>query len=168
MEAPGGQAGASADGAVTSTPGCALVVRTADCAPVVVAGERSLAVLHLGWRSLVAGLVDRAVGLMADLGDRPVAATLGPCIRPGCYEFSGPERDEVAARFGPAVLATTTWGTPALDLPAAVRAALAEQGLPAGALVDEAPCTACDQRWFSHRARQEAGRFATVAWVEGS
>jgi copper oxidase (laccase) domain-containing protein len=70
----------------------------------------------------------------------------------------------VADRFGAGVRATTGWGTPALDLPATVRAALAEQGI--DGLVDEAPCTACDDRWFSHRARGETGRFATLAWLE--
>jgi len=140
--------------------------RTADCAPVVLAGERSVAVLHLGWRGLVAGLVARTTQAMADLGDAPVAAHLGPCIRPGCYEFAGPELDAVAARFGDAVRATTGWGTPALDLPGTVRAALAEQGVLD--LADDAPCTACDARWYSHRARGETARFATVAWLEAA
>jgi copper oxidase (laccase) domain-containing protein len=35
-------------------------------------------------------------------------------------------------------------------------------------LQDSAGCTACDRRWFSHRARGEAERFATVVWVAGS
>jgi polyphenol oxidase len=167
VDGPGDHAGAPADGAVTSRPGCALVVRTADCAPVVLAGERSIALLHLGWRGLVAGLVDAAVDAMAAAGDAPVAATVGPCIRPGCYEFDGPERHAVAARFGSGVLATTGWDTPALDLPEVVRAALGEHGLGPGRITDDAPCTACDRRWFSHRARGEPGRFATVAWVDG-
>ena len=67
------------------------------------------------------------------LGDGPVAAHLGPCIRAGCYEFDGPERDELAARFGAGVLGTTTWGTPALDLPPASHAALAAAGVDRGA-----------------------------------
>jgi copper oxidase (laccase) domain-containing protein len=149
---------------VTATPGCALVVRTADCAPVVLAGDRSVAVLHLGWRGLQAALVARAVESMAALGDVPRQAHLGPCIRPGCYEFKGPELDDLATRFGEGVRGVTTAGTPALDLPATVRAALAEAGVTA--LEDTSGCTACDQRWFSHRARGESQRFATVAWIE--
>lgn len=161
---PGAHAGVEADAAVTATAGCALAVRTADCAPLVLVGSRSVGVVHAGWRGLVAGVVEGAVAALRDLDDDVVSAHLGPCIRPGCYEFAGAERAAVEARFGSGVLATTTWGTPALDVPAAVRAALVEVGVTD--LHDDAGCTACDRRWYSHRARGEAERFATVAWVD--
>ena len=70
----------------------------------------------------------------------------------------------IAERYGPGVLATTSWGTAALDLPAAVRVAVGRAGVTGWH--DEAGCTACDRRWFSHRARAEPERFATVAWLE--
>lgn len=164
VTAPGEHAGAEADAAVTATPGCALVVRTADCAPVVLEGDRSVAVLHLGWRGLVAGLVDRTVEVMASLDDRPRRAHLGPCIRPGCYEFQAADLDPIVARFGPAVRGATSEGRPALDLPALVRTALAPHDV---ALDDAGACTACDDGWFSHRARRDEARFATAAWIEG-
>ena len=92
---------------------------------------------------------------MADLGDAPVAAHLGPCIRVGCYEFDGPELDDARRPLRRRRSAgTTTWGTPALDLPAAVHAALAEAGV--DEVHDTAGCTACDTRWYSHRARGDA------------
>jgi copper oxidase (laccase) domain-containing protein len=160
---PGEHAGVEADAAVTIVPGCPLVVRTADCAPVVLSGRQSVGVVHAGWRGLMAGVVERAIEALTDLGDPPVVARIGPCIRPGCYEFTGPELDEIADRYGPEVRATTTWGTAALDVPAAVRAALAPYDLRPD---DRTGCTACDRRWFSHRARADAERFATVAWLE--
>ncbi len=152
-----------ADAAVTAVPGCTLAVRTADCAPIVLEGTRTVGLVHAGWRGLVAGVVEATVTALADLGDHPVSARLGPCIRPGCYEFGGPELDLVVDRFGPEVRTTTTWGTPALDLPAVVRAALAPHGV---RLEDASGCTACDRRWYSHRARRETERFATLAWLE--
>lgn len=164
MTAPGEHAGATADAAVTARAGCPVVVRTADCAPVVLVGPRSVGIVHVGWRGLVGGVVERAVAAMADLGDPPGVAHLGPCIRVGCYEFDGPERAAVAARCGRGVEGTTTWGTPALDLPAGVIAALHHAGV--GDVHDTSGCTACDTRWYSHRARGEAARFATVAWLE--
>ncbi len=162
---PGEHAGAEADAAVTATPGCALAVRTADCAPIVLLGTRSVGVVHAGWRGLRAGVIEAAVDALRALDDHVVAAHLGPCIRAGCYEFAGPERGELVARFGPDAAATTGWGTPALDLAAAATVALAEAGV--SSVEDGAGCTACDRRWFSHRARAEPGRFATVAWVPG-
>ena len=163
VDAPGQHAGAAADAAVTATPGCTLAVRTADCAPVILVGRRSVGLVHAGWRGLLDGVVSAAAAAMAALDDPPAAAHLGPCIRAGCYEFAGPERAVLAERFGPAVLATTVWGTPAVDLPAAVAAAVAEVGVPA--LADTAGCTACDHRWYSHRGHGDVERFATVAWI---
>ena len=164
VTSPGEHAGAPADAAVTASPGCRLVVRTADCVPVALLGRRAVGVVHAGWRGLVAGVVEAALAALADLGGEPVVAHLGPCIRPGCYEFDGPERQRLAERYGSGVLARTTWGTPAVDLPAAVTAALLGAGVTA--VHDEAGCTACDRRWYSHRARVEEERFATAAWLE--
>jgi YfiH family protein len=163
---PGEHAGAEADAAVTDVPGCALAVRTADCAPVVIAGSRAVAVVHLGWRGLVADLVARAVEPLVALDPGPLTATLGPCIHPGCYEFAGPELDVVVARFGEEVRAETTTGRPALDLPATVGIALAEVGIPL--VGEERTCTACSSRYYSHRARRDTARFATVAWIEAA
>jgi len=161
---PGEHAGAEADAAVTAVPGCTLAVRTADCAPVVLLGRHAVTVIHAGWRGLLAGVVERAANALRELDDEPQVAHLGPCIRPGCYEFDGPELTELVDRYGSQVRATTRWGTPALDLPAAVGAALAAADV--AARRDTSGCTACDDRWFSHRARAEPGRFATTAWLE--
>ncbi len=159
----GEHAGADADAAVTTTTGCALAIRSADCVPVVLLGPHSVGVVHAGWKGLVAGVIGRAVEALRELDDGPIRAHLGPCIRAGCYEFVGPERDEMVQRFGPGVAATSMWGTPALDVPAAVAAALRAAGV--DQLRDVAGCTACDRRWYSHRARGEVERYATVAWM---
>ncbi len=164
MACPGEHAGVAADAAVTTVAGCVLSVRTADCVPIVLLGARSVGVVHAGWRGLVAGVVERAASAMGDRGDPPGSAHLGPCIRVGCYEFDGPELAGLVARYGEGVRGTTTWGTPALDLPAAVHLALAGAGVRDAH--DTAGCTACDRRWYSHRARGEVERFATTAWLE--
>jgi YfiH family protein len=161
---PGEHAGTEADAAVTGSTGCTVVVRSADCAPIVLLGERTVGVVHAGWRGLLAGVVEAAVDALRADGDEPRSAHLGPCIRPGCYEFADPELGLLAERYGPGVRATTTWGTPAFDLPSAVGVALAASGVPV--VHDAAGCTACDRRWFSHRARAETQRFATTAWLE--
>ncbi|MFL6204651.1 MAG: polyphenol oxidase family protein, partial [Acidimicrobiales bacterium] len=164
VPARGAPAAAAAAAAVTARPGCVLVVRTADCAPVVLAGRAAVGVVHAGWRGLLQGVVDEAVTALRRLDDGPFTAHVGPCIRAGCYEFDGPERHQLAARFGDALGATTTWGTPALDLVAGVHAALAAAGVVE--VHDDSGCTACDRRWYSHRTRGEPERFATTAWLE--
>jgi hypothetical protein len=161
---PGEHAGAPADAAVTAVPGCVLAVRTADCVPVVLLGSEAVGIVHAGWKGLLDGVVGRAVAALEALDGAPIVAHLGPCVRAGCYEFDGPERERLAERFGDAVRATTSWGTPALDLPAGVHAALGQAGV--RDVRDGAGCTACDRRWFSHRARAEPERFATTVWLE--
>ncbi len=101
--APGEHAGAEADAAVTAVSGCALVVRTADCAPVALLADGVVGVAHAGWKGLEAGVLEATVAAMRGLGSGPIRASLGPCIFPGCYEFGEPELSRLADRFGPAV-----------------------------------------------------------------
>jgi YfiH family protein len=155
VRAPGGVQGREGDALVTAVPGVALAVFTADCAPVAMASpEGVVGLVHAGWRGLDAGVIDAAAAAMRGLGATRLEAALGPCIRAECYEFGAAELDRLAARWG------TPAGRPALDLPAAVAVALERCG---AELVDDAGvCTACSDGWFSHRARGDLGRQATL------
>ncbi|HEY8545919.1 MAG TPA: polyphenol oxidase family protein [Acidimicrobiales bacterium] len=165
VEEPGQHTGADADAAVTRVPGAVLAVHTADCAPVALLSPQGVVgAAHAGWRGLEAGVLEATVAAMRALGAEDIHAVLGPCIRPECYEFGKDDLDRLAERYGDGVRGVTSWGTPALDVPAGVRAALAAAGV--GRLDDEGACTACDDRWFSHRARAETGRQALLVWLE--
>ena len=163
VRSPGEGAGTKADAAVTAAEGCALAVLTADCAPVALAsGEGVIGIAHAGWRGVAAGVIEATVAEMEALGATRIEAAVGPCIHAECYEFGPSELDEVAARLGDTVRATTAAGAPALDLPAAVRAALAQAGVEH---VDDAGvCTACSPSHYSWRARKQTERQATVVW----
>ena len=65
---------------------------------------------------------------MRELGATAVEAWVGPHICGACYEVPEALQSEVAARE-PASLSTTSWGTPALDIGAGVRAQLARAGV---------------------------------------
>lgn len=164
---PGEHAGAEADGAVTAVPGAALAVTTADCVPVVLLGAegRSVGVAHAGWRGLLGGVVGATAAAMSALGAPPVEAVLGPSICASHYAFGAADLDRVAARWGDEVRATTADGRPALDVAAGVRRALAEAGVET--VTGDRRCTAeaAGDHW-SFRARGDAGRMATVAWLE--
>ena len=165
VDHPGHAAGSTADALVSAGEGCALAVLTADCAPVALASpEGVIAVAHAGWRGLVAGVLDATVAEMRALGATRIDAVIGPCIHAGCYAFGAAELDAVAARLGDSVRATTAGGDPALDIPAAVRVALAGAGVDAAAIGDVDTCTACSPHHFSWRARKELQRQAAVIW----
>jgi len=151
------------DALVSSAGATGLVVLTADCASIALGSpEGVLGAVHAGWRGLAAGVVGRAVEAMGALGATEVVGALGPCIHPGCYEFSGSDLDAVAARLGDGVRGRTHSGRAALDLPAAVSAALAAAGAGERAGVDA--CTGCGGGYFSHRARGDRGRQALLVW----
>lgn len=162
---PGEWAGVDADAAVTRASDTLLAVHTADCAPIaLVAGEGVVGAVHAGWRGLAAGVVDSAIERMRALGARSIEAVLGPSIHAECYEFGPDDLDGVVERCGEMARGVTSDGRPALDVPAAVRATLERSGVRLAS--GEAPCTACDRRFFSHRARGDTGRQALLVWIE--
>jgi copper oxidase (laccase) domain-containing protein len=108
-------------------------------------------VAHAGRRGLVDGVVGAAVAAMVELGAEPdrLRAVVGPAACGRCYEVPGLLRDEVADAV-PGTSSTTSWGTPALDLPAGVAHELGRGGV--RDVVRHDGCTIEDGRWFSHRA----------------
>ena len=146
------------DGLWSDRPGQAMVLVTADCLPVALAradGEARLAVLHVGWRGLLDGIVSAGV---AALANGSLVAAIGPGIGPCCYEVG----EEVAApyreRFGDDVVQDRN-----LDLPRAAERALRA----AGCLHVETSghCTACEpDLFFSHRRDEGVtGRQGVIA-----
>lgn len=155
--------------ALVAGRGTGVGVLVADCVPVLLADARAglAAAVHAGRRGLVDGVVPAAVAAMVARGAEVAAvrAVVGPAVCGRCYEVPAALRDEVAGAV-PASPATTSWGTPALDLPAGVRAQLRAAGV--ADVHDVGACTLEDARWFSHRAASAgvpgrvAGRFAGV------
>ncbi|MEM6851669.1 MAG: peptidoglycan editing factor PgeF [Pseudomonadota bacterium] len=88
-----------ADAMVTTTPGLALGVLAADCAPVLFADPdaKVIGAAHAGWKGAVTGVVRSAVDAMVRLGATRagIIAAIGPCIRQPSYEVG----DDFAARF---------------------------------------------------------------------
>jgi polyphenol oxidase len=158
-----GTGGRTVDGGGAGGP--VLAIHTADCAPVaLVSPEGILAAVHAGWRGLQAGIVETTVTQMRTHGASTVRAVLGPCIHAECYEFGAEDLDRLAARLGPQVRGQTSDGRPAFDPPAAVERALHRAGVDSPDVVPI--CTACDTRFFSHRARGDDGRQAMLVWLE--
>lgn len=158
-----GAAQAEGDGLWSDDPGVGMLLLTADCLPIALARgpgrEPALAILHGGWRGLLAGIA--AAGAQA-LGGGALAAMIGPGIGPCCYEVG----DEVAAPFREAFGDDLARGG-TLDLWTAAERALRAAGC---AQVDRIDlCTSCGpERFFSHRRdRGRTGRQGVIAHVAG-
>jgi len=151
------------DGLWSDERGRAMLLITADCVPVAITrrpdpGVRAAAaVLHVGWRGLLAGIVGEGVRA---LGPGRLAAVIGPSIGPCCYEVG----EEVAAparqAFGDDVVAGSR-----LDLWTSVERALRAAGCEQVERMDI--CTSCNpDRFFSHRREQgRTGRQGVIAYV---
>lgn len=153
--------GRKGDALVTTMPGAPVPVFAADCALVGLASPQGVVgAVHVGWRGLLAGVLEATTTAMASQGATQIVAVLGACIGPECYEFSERELARLEARYGPSVRAKTTTGHPALDLRAGVHRAL--EALSVSISADNVACTACGPGWFSWRARRDTGRHALV------
>jgi YfiH family protein len=153
--------GEHADGLWTDEPGLPILAMSADCLPIALvrAGKPGLAVLHAGWRGLLAGIVAAGTEVL-DGGE--LAAAVGPAIGPCCYEVG----EEVAApfreRFGDDVVRQGR-----LDLWTSAERALRAAGVERVDRFDR--CTACEaETFFSHRRDAGlTGRQGVIAYVAG-
>lgn len=146
--------------------GLPLAVMVADCVPVALVGETEasqpvLGVAHAGRPGVASGVVPGAVAAMRAAGATTIRAWIGPSICGSCYEVPGDLRAEVAG-IVPATASTTSWGTPALDLPAGVRSQLAGLGV---TVEYSGPCTLEQGGLFSYRRDKQTGRLAGLVWI---
>ncbi|MGP3699285.1 peptidoglycan editing factor PgeF [Rhodobacter sp. NSM] len=151
-----------ADALVTTTPGLAIAVLTADCQPVLMADAEAgvVAAAHAGWRGTRSGVLEATVEAMEGLGARRerIAAVIGPTISQRAYEV-GPEfveefldEDPESARF----FAQGNGDRALFDLPAFGLARLRAAGV--GHAEWTRHCTYHDpDRFFSYRRTTHAG-----------
>jgi len=149
-----------ADAIFTDEPGLAMTVVTADCLPVALArldGRPALALVHVGWRGLLEGVLAAA---RAALGSGPAAAAIGPGIGPCCYDVREDVAGPVRRVLGPGLVRSGR-----LDLPGAAERALHAAGVDRVDRLDE--CTSCHrERFFSHRRDAGVtGRQGAIGYV---
>jgi len=158
----------SADGAWTNVPGKVIGVLTADCLPVVIADRagRELAVVHAGWRGLVAGVLGSALEKFSK--GLQLQAWFGPAIGPAAFEVGEEVRTAFVERSvsnASAFVSTENPGKYMADL-----YQLAERELKnAGDIrvFGGSHCTVTESALFHSYRRDGAasGRMATVAWI---
>ena len=158
------------DALLTGQPGITLMIRVADCVPVILyAPDRNvLALVHAGWRGTLAGIAGKAVCAMVRSGCRPdrIRAGIGPAIGPCCFSAHKDVADRFRTGFGAAgsVIAGDANGA-RIDLPGCNRLQLLDAGLRPGNIEMSGMCTACNLHlFFSHRGEQgKTGRFVLCA-----
>lgn len=151
-----------ADAVVTATPGLAIGVSTADCAPVLLADDNAgvIGAAHAGWRGAQAGICEAAIEAMEQLGAArdTITAVVGPCISRINYQV-GPEFRTTFIDMDPGYdgyFAPDDDGKFTFDLPRFVVDRLTHAGIGTVGLVER--CTYADaEDFFSYRRTTHAG-----------
>jgi YfiH family protein len=162
-----------ADAMVTSTPGLNLMVLAADCPPVFFYDpvKRAIGLAHSGWKGTVGRIAGRTVEAMVQhFGSDPanIVVAVGPGIGPCCYCVGSNVVEEVEASFprawtdGP--LLDVYEGQVYFNLPAAIKRAVVDAGVPPRNVTIEGVCTAHYRSvFYSHRGDAgQCGLFGAV------
>ena len=145
------------DAVITSVPGLAVSIRTADCLPILAVDTHSkrIAAIHAGWRGTAARIVVETLEKMGS-DPRHLYIAIGPGIGACCYEVG----EDVARRLGRERAGR-------IDLAEANRAQLIELGLLDSQIDVLNLCTLCDaERFHSYRRDgEQAGRMISYIRV---
>ena len=151
-----------ADSATRASSSSRVISASADCVPIVIAAldGSALAVVHAGWKGLVAGVIEETV---TALGPGAYAAAVGPCAGPLAYEVGEEVAVQLRERFGERAAIGGT-----ADLAASAGTALMQAGLSPDAIEIAGLCTITDADTFFSYRRDGAttGRQGVIAYRE--
>lgn len=151
-----------ADAMVTTVPGLALCILTADCTPVLFADPDAgiIGAAHAGWKGACADIMLRTVEAMTALGANPanIDAVIGPTIHQPSYEV-GPEFRDTFLKTGPSNETFFIGGKGdrfQFDLPGFIESRLETLGLASIETIPHDTC-AMEETYFSNRRRNHRG-----------
>ena len=161
------------DGLTTAEPGVGLVIKTADCQPILLAHRsgRYVAALHAGWRGNRMNFPGSGVGRFCaryGLDPADVFAVRGPSLGPTAAEFVNFQSD-----FGPGFEPYFDPARRTVDLWRLTRDQLMAAGVPEAQIFGIDLCTmGLDDTFFSYRKAcaspvKGTGRQAGIIWIRG-
>ena len=153
---PGGHDVGVCDALITAEEEVALMVRTADCLPVLLAGGGVVAAIHAGWRGLAADILGRVVGRIGNefgVGGEALSAVIGVGIGPCHFEVG----NEVVAALAAQACDATGWAEGGVvDLACWAAGRLRRVGLDAVRIRTLPGCTSCSPDFHSWRRDGDA------------
>jgi YfiH family protein len=158
-----------ADAIITNKPDVTLVMRFADCVPILLFDPVNLAIgiSHAGWIGTVSKIAGKTVlKMMQNYGTNPndVLAAIGPSIGPDHYTIGNDVIEKVNSSFGDNAeqLLNDDHGKAYFDLWKANQVILNEIGV--YKIEVAGICTNCNiNDWYSHRGEHgKTGRFGVV------
>jgi YfiH family protein len=168
-----GESPLKADGMITQKPGLALLMRFADCVPILLFDpvQSVIGIVHAGWLGTVKKIVHKAVEMMienyeTDPGD--LRAGIGPSIGPDHYQIGKDVLEQVKLSFGNKAdqFIINQYGNTFFDLWKANEYIL--HGMGVKNIEISGICTGCNLGdWYSHRLESGiTGRFGAVIGLQ--
>ena len=149
------------DSLLCCTPGLGLLMKTADCLPLVLSqdGGPWFGIVHAGWRGLANGVITSSLRVLQAQGVslNQLRVWIGPHMQAMCYQVGL----QVRERFGGVPLAIIN--NAVLNMVAVARFQLQQLGVSAGAIQVDKRCTHCDLALASHRRNATRVRNVTAA-----
>lgn len=163
------RASKGADGILVACPDVAPLLCFADCVPVIIVAPRAFAVVHAGWRGVMARIAPKAVTMLVErdpgLDASDLNVYIGPHIGGPCFETSAELATSFAEAFGEEARLDARY----VDLSRALRSSLEEVGVSDERIIDAEACTVCgNDEYFSYRAQDgTCGRHGAFCFRKG-
>lgn len=157
---------AEGDGMATARPGLGLLIKTADCQPILIAHKSGacIAAMHAGWRGNRCDFPITGVARFCErygLEPHDLLAVRGPSLGPGKAEFVNFDKE-----WGAPYLPWFDASSKTMDLWGLTRHQLERAGLLARNIYGLDICTASNnEQFFSYRCARRSGRQASLVWI---
>lgn len=155
-----------ADIIISNKPGQLLMIKTADCQPVLIVDEekRVCCGIHSGWKGSVSNVICIAIDKMTETYGctaKDMKAAIGPSLGPCCGEFVNYKK-EIPQKYWPYRV-----GEYHFDFWEISRYQLITAGLKEKNIWLAGSCTKCGDGFFSYRNDKKTGRQASViGWID--
>jgi YfiH family protein len=168
-----GESHIKADGMITQHSKLTLLMRFADCVPILLVDpvQHAIAIIHAGWLGTINRIVEKAVRMLntnfrSDPGD--IYAGIGPSIGPDHYQVGSDVLEKLRSSFGSISdqFIVLNHDKTYFDLWKANQFILNEVGIDKIEISNI--CTQCNtDDWYSHRGEKgKTGRFGAVIGLE--
>ena len=157
--------GITGDALATISSQKVIAITVADCLPLLLIEQSGiLSLMHLGWRGIEGGLLEKTLQFIRSKSSEPITAILGPCIDTCCYEFGQNELRILVEKYGEKIVGRTNKGSIAFDMRVCVKEIL--KSFNVDIKYEEDSCTKCDSRYWSFRADGTDKRQVMIAWKQ--
>ena len=141
------------DGIYTNKIKLPLVVKTADCVPLLMESSKGVSATHAGWRGLEKSIFEKSLDIH-EISSLKIS--IGPHARKCCYEVGV----EFLDKFNKSI--NKIEGKYYLDLTKNIKQFALENNIN---LEDTGECTICSKEYFSYRKNKTSERQFSFIWI---